>query len=83
MRAVKHGLSRADDQIDKYLNKFAELTRAFQSEAIREVNITVMRVFDDLQNLHDKVDVLRASFLVLGYRDSLLLLQVLRVHWTT
>ena len=48
--------SSRKDQVDKFKSKFDELGRAFQAEGIVEIEITVLRVVDDLQSLKQSLD---------------------------
>ena len=48
---AKNMVSSRKDQVDKFKSKFEELRSAFETEAIVEVEIAVLRVVDDLQSV--------------------------------
>jgi hypothetical protein len=50
-RMAKNIVSSRKDQVDKFKSKFEELRSAFETEAIVEVEIAVLRVADDLQSV--------------------------------
>jgi len=53
MRGVNHLLSNADNQIQEYKNKFADLRAAFQGYATLDVEISVLRILDDVEDLSE------------------------------
>lgn len=55
-RAVMHSMSDADGQVQQYKDKFAELRLAFQSRAILHVDITVLRILDEVEDIGEYID---------------------------
>jgi hypothetical protein len=53
MRGVKHLLSNADNQIQEYNKKFADLRATFEGHAILDVEISVLRILDDVEDLSE------------------------------
>ena len=53
MRSVKHLISDADNQIEKYKTKFTDLQAAFDSRAILDVEISVLRILDNVEHLSE------------------------------
>jgi hypothetical protein len=53
MRGVKHLLSNADKQIQEYKNRFTDLRAAFEDNAILDVEISVLRILDDIEGLSE------------------------------
>jgi hypothetical protein len=51
MRAMKHLISDADSQIQTYQNKFTELRVAYGANAMLDVEISVLRILDDVDDL--------------------------------
>ena len=53
---MKHLLSNADNQIQEYKNKFSDLRVAFEGHAILDVEISVLRILDDVDDLSELCD---------------------------
>jgi len=54
-RSVKHLISDADNQIQKYKTKFNDLQAAFDSRAILDVEISVLRILDNVEHLSELI----------------------------
>ena len=55
-RMAKNIMSSRKDQVDKFKSKFDELRNAFQANSVAEIEITVLRVVDDLQSVKRNLD---------------------------
>ena len=53
-RMAKNITSSRKDQVDKFKSKFDELRNAFQANSVAKIEITVLRVVDDLQRNRDE-----------------------------
>ena len=51
---AKNIMSSRKDQVDKFKSKFDELRNAFQANSVAKIEITVLRVVDDLQRNRDE-----------------------------
>jgi hypothetical protein len=51
MRSLKHLISDANRQIRTYQNKFTELRVAYSARAMLDVEISVLRILDDVDDL--------------------------------
>lgn len=50
---MKHLISNADNQIQEYKTKFTDLQAAFDSHAILDVEISVLRILDNVEDLSE------------------------------
>ena len=55
-RMAKNIMSSRKDQVDKFKSKFDELRKAFQVNSMAEIEITVLRVADDLESVKKDLD---------------------------
>jgi hypothetical protein len=55
MRAMKHLISDANSQIQTYQNKFTELRAAYSAHAMLDVEISVLRILDDVDDLGELI----------------------------
>ena len=53
---AKNIISSRKDQVDTFKSKFDELRKAFQANSVAEIEITVLRVVDDLQSVKRNLD---------------------------
>ena len=60
---MKNLMSDADAKITEYQAKFDELKAEFHDEALRNTEITVLRILDDVQGLGGLFDCLCAPLL--------------------
>lgn len=54
-RSVKHLISDADSQIQKYKTKFNDLQAVFDSRAILDIEISVLRILDNVEHLSESI----------------------------
>ena len=48
---MKHLISDANSQIQTYQNKFTQLREAYSARAVLDVEISVLRILDDVDDL--------------------------------
>jgi hypothetical protein len=62
-RLKNHFMSDIENKIKQYEDKLKELEVAFRDRATLRTEITVCRIFDNLQSLGERPDILRSSTL--------------------
>jgi hypothetical protein len=69
-KAVKHSISDVDDQVQQYVDKFAELKSAFQGRVVLHVDITVLRILDKVEDLGEQISVTLADIFLMQWSCS-------------
>jgi len=57
LRAMKHIVSHANSQIQTYQTKFTQLCEAYSARAMLDIEISVLRILDDVDNLVSEVQL--------------------------